>query len=91
VPNYKEKKYFCESTSSGFDIVLSPGDIAPFPGIYRCDSCGYECASKKGHPLPPTEICSKHESTWRSGDGPVHWRLVAAAIHRKMPPADQPE
>jgi hypothetical protein len=90
VPNYKEKQYFCESDSSGFDTVLNPGDAAPFPGIYRCESCGYEWASRKGYPLPLTKTCSKHELTWRCGDSPVSWRLVAAAIHRKMSSADGP-
>jgi hypothetical protein len=83
MPNYKEKKYFAESTSSGFDTLCNPGDVAPFPGIYRCECCGYECVAKRGHLLPATENCPEHEPEWRCGAGIVRWRLVAAAIRRK--------
>jgi hypothetical protein len=81
MPNYQDSKYFHEKIADVFDKIHKPGDPTPTSGIYRCESCGYECVSTKGHPLPPTETCPKHESSWKCDHGSVRWRLVAAAIH----------
>jgi hypothetical protein len=81
MPNYKNNQYFNQNTSTAFDAVLTPGTPTPDSGIYRCESCGFEIDSTKGHPLPPTKICPQHSPNWKCNHGPVRWRLVAAAVH----------
>ena len=81
MPNYKDKKYFRENDGGAFDEIHTPGSPILNSGIFRCESCGFEVASIKDAPLPPTKICLDHSSKWPCDHGPVRWRLVAAAIH----------
>jgi hypothetical protein len=82
MPNYKDGSVFNHRPTDGnFDTIHLPGQITPFSGIYKCQSCGFECVSTKGHPLPPESVCSSHHPQWRAYSSAVSWRLVAAAIH----------
>jgi predicted RNA binding protein YcfA (HicA-like mRNA interferase family) len=82
MPNYKNPGFFNQRPTDGnFDIIYHPGAIAPWSGIYRCTSCGFEVVSTQGFPLPPTVVCTNHSSRWRCNHGPVRWQLAAAAIH----------
>lgn len=84
MPNYKNASYFCQIPSDGnFDVIYAPGQITPFSGIYRCASCGFECASTYSHPLPPETSCMNHSPRWPNQHGLVRWQLAAAAIHVK--------
>lgn len=42
-----------QSQNAAFDATHTPGTEAPYPGIYRCTSCGDEIAIAGGHTLPP--------------------------------------
>jgi hypothetical protein len=82
MPNYKNPAVFNQlPNDTNFDTIHWPGQLAPFSGIYKCQSCGFECVSTKNHPLPPERACSAHSVEWRGHSGAVSWRLVAAAIH----------
>lgn len=82
MPNYKDGAVFNRLSNDGnFDTIHWPGQITPFSGIYKCQSCGFEAVSTKGNPLPPERACANHHSQWRGYQGTVSWRLVAAAIH----------
>jgi len=82
MPNYKDGSVFNQLPSDGnFDTIHPPGQTAPFSGIYRCQSCGFEAVSTKGNALPPEYVCSVHHPQWKGCSGAVSWRLVAAAIH----------
>jgi len=76
MPNYKNSDYFRLNQSETFDQTYSPGELAPTSGVYRCDACGYEAVSTKGHPLPPANDCRNHSAAWRCSFGQVRWRLV---------------
>jgi hypothetical protein len=82
MPNYKDGSVFSQLPTDGnFDTLHLPGHLAPFSGIYKCNTCGFECVSTRGNTLPPTESCLNHAVTWKSQHGLVRWRLVAAAVH----------
>jgi hypothetical protein len=82
MPNYKDSAVFNQRPTDGnFDTIHLPGQPTPFSGIYKCRSCGFECVSTKGNPLPPERSCINHSYQWRVQAGEVRWRLVAAAIH----------
>lgn len=82
MPNYKDGSVFNHLPSDpNFDTIHLPGHLTPFSGIYRCQSCGFECVSTKGHTLPPERACDLHHREWKVFTGVVSWRLVAAAIH----------
>ena len=82
MPNYKDPTVFTQLPNDpNFDTVHQPGQVTPFSGIYKCRSCGFECASVKGFPLPTQRDCSAHHPQWKVYAGTVSWRLVAAAIH----------
>ena len=74
---YKYNQYFSQSNDTGFDKLYSPGDICPYSGIYRCESCGDEIAANKNTPLPPQNH-HQHAPT----QGRIQWKLIAAAQHR---------
>ncbi len=68
---YKEPRYLHVVDHGAFDELHQPGMPAPFPGIYRCESCGNEVASRRGEPLPPLSH-HLHEGKAR----PIRWRLI---------------
>ena len=82
MPNYKDGSVFNQRPTDGnFDTIHSPGQITPFSGIYKCQSCGFECASVVGNTLPPESWCSYHHPKWNATATQVRWKLVAAAVH----------
>jgi len=82
MPNYKNGAFFHQlPQDSNFDMTYPPGHLAPFSGIYRCTSCGFEAVSTAGNTLPPTRSCISHSVRWRCAHGDVRWQLVAAAVH----------
>jgi hypothetical protein len=86
MPNYKDGSVFNHlPTDTNFDTLHTPGQIAPFSGIYKCANCGFEAVSTRGNRLPPEAFCSYHSpQTWPNVSGNVRWRLVAAAIHVRV-------
>jgi len=72
--SYKYKDYLSHSDSDAFDKLYHPGTDAPYSGIYRCQSCGYEAACNAGQPLPPQNVHPHND--------PILWRLAVYAIHK---------
>lgn len=68
---FKNAKFLTNSADAAFDQLHSPGTDAPYPGIYRCVSCGDEIAIAGGHVLPP-----QNHSQHRVGAGPIKWQLI---------------
>lgn len=50
---YKYGGGLAQSQNAAFDATHTPRTEAPYPGIYRCTSCGDEIAIAGGHTLPP--------------------------------------
>lgn len=75
---YKYKQYLKESVGDAYDKVHDPGKAAPHAGIYRCEGCGHEIGIAEGHTLPP-----QNHAQHPRHDGPVKWRLVVYADHRR--------
>lgn len=71
---YKNGAVLTKSDSAEFDKTHKPGNSAPFSGIYRCQTCGYEVASNEGQPLPPQHL--------KPHQGPIVWQLVVYAQHK---------
>lgn len=67
---FKHSQFFTEDKSNAFDQINTPGTATPYSGIYRCEICGHEAVSTKGHPLPP-----EHHPCYQR----TRWRLVAAS------------
>ncbi|CAN5242790.1 hypothetical protein BH09PSE2_BH09PSE2_15150 [soil metagenome] len=59
---------------SEFAPNYRPGTPAPYSGIYKCQTCGREAVSTKGHPLPPQHLAHNHPL-------PIAWKLLVAATH----------
>jgi hypothetical protein len=68
---YKNPAYLTQVNFSGFDALHSPGTLAPYSGIYRCEGCGKEAVSTLGHHLPPQ---NHHQHTYAQGS--IRWRLI---------------
>lgn len=74
---YKYRSDVEASESKAFDNVYSPGEAAPYSGIYRCAGCGREVTSEEGQPLPPQ---NHHQHT--ASQGAIRWRLTVYADHK---------
>lgn len=70
---YKYQKYLVQSNSDVFDTITHPGIDTPYSGIYRCNGCGHETTSVKGHVMPPQ---NHHQHT--SAQGAIRWKLIVA-------------
>jgi hypothetical protein len=68
---YKYITLMMQSNDSAFDQLNEPSTAAPWPGIYRCQTCGHELAIAQGHTLPP-----QNHHHHQSGVGRIQWRLV---------------
>lgn len=43
-----------------------PGESPPFPGIYKCDNCGFEDVfNRECSTIPPCSKCGKRTTTWK--------------------------
>lgn len=47
-----------------FDIFYSPGEAAPYDGIYGCQACFREALGKKDEPLPQHTAQTSHTARW---------------------------
>lgn len=85
MPIYHNPNVFAQAVDPAFEQLLTPGTITPYSGIYRCDTCGYEAVSTKGHRLPPQHYCDQHHIEWLHcrPNWEVRWRLVAYAQHTR--------
>lgn len=68
---YKYGTYLKPSQDNAFDKVNTPGAVAPWSGVYRCEGCGREVSSTAGHTLPPQ---NHHQHTYQQGT--IRWKLV---------------
>lgn len=49
-----------------YGVERSPGETPPDPGIYKCQSCGYEdVINRECSTLPPCSECKKKTTTWK--------------------------
>ena len=67
---YKHDNYLRYRNDAIFDTLLEPCTAAPYPGIYRCEICGYETVVDKAQPLPAANQNHKHPPD------DIHWRLT---------------
>ncbi|TYL80325.1 hypothetical protein FXB38_25575 [Bradyrhizobium cytisi] len=74
---YKYPAYLNPKDHPAFDAIAEPGSLTQNSGIYRCVTCGYECTSIEGAPLPP----QYHHQHPADRQGPVRWRLVVCSAH----------
>jgi hypothetical protein len=70
---YKYPQYLTQSNHTAYDALHHPAEIAPHSGIYRCEGCGENAVSTRGHPLPPQ---NHHQHNY--GQGSIRWRLIVA-------------
>ncbi|QDZ01108.1 hypothetical protein FQ775_12375 [Nitratireductor mangrovi] len=68
---YKDGNELTHTESEDFDKVHSPGDSAPFSGIYLCINCRDEYAYNAGDPLPP-----QNHRQHSANKGAIRWRLL---------------
>jgi hypothetical protein len=73
---YKHGPLLKHSQDTAFDAEHTPGQQAPFAGIYRCAACGHEVGIASGHMLPPQ---THHQHP--PGIGPIKWKLLVFAEH----------
>lgn len=71
---YKNSNYLLPSDNAVFDVLHSPGENAPHPGIYRCEGCGTIVAANAGNPLPSANH-HRHGTTKER----ILWRLIVWA------------
>jgi len=49
-----------------FEKEMKPGENPDYPGIYRCQSCGYEdVINRECGSLPPCANCNKKPHKWK--------------------------
>jgi hypothetical protein len=74
---YKDGRLLTQVTDEVFDKVLSPGELTPLSGIYRCTGCGREIVSEDAKILPPQ---NHHQHS--QVQGAIRWWLIVFADHR---------
>lgn len=61
-----------EAYAGKYDKVWKPGNNPEYPGIYKCQKCGYEdVINRECDSLPPCSNC---------GRGSMEWKLVVRAM-----------
>lgn len=75
--SYKYPNLLKLNDSQEFDRTHTPGDPAPYAGIFRCMVCGHEIGIAEGHTLPPQNHAQHPVGK------PIWWKLVAFAVHNK--------
>ncbi len=49
-----------------YNKARKPGETPPSPGIYKCDSCGYEDVfNRECAKIPPCANCGTETTTWK--------------------------
>lgn len=74
---YKYSQRVKQDNHEVFDETYTPGTDAPYPGIYRCASCGDEIAIARGKPLPPQNHRQHDPSA-----GAIRWQLIVFAVQQ---------
>ncbi len=74
---YKYGDRLTHSQDAAFDATHNPGVDAPYPGIYRCTSCGDEIAIAGDHTLPP-----QNHRQHNPANGPIKWQLVVYPVQQ---------
>ncbi|MFZ6733623.1 hypothetical protein ACO0LG_16980 [Undibacterium sp. Ji42W] len=74
---YKDGAKLIISNDAAFDFKHKPGTAAPYPGIYRCTSCGDEIAIAGGHIFPPQNH-KQHDPML----GLVQWQLLVFPVQK---------
>lgn len=72
---YKNPNVLSYSNSDVFDKYYSPGNQAPFAGVYRCTNCGDEIGIAAGHTLPP-----QNHRQHAPNSGGIYWQLVVCTV-----------
>lgn len=73
---YKNARILTQSTDTAFDATHTPGVPAPYPGIYRCTSCGDEIAIAGGHNLPPQNHRQHNQLA------SIRWQLIVHSVSK---------
>jgi hypothetical protein len=76
MPHYKYSNHFKQDNNALFDQVHHAGEQAPVSGIYRCEGCGIEAVSTRGHHLPPQ---NHHQHNYLQGT--IRWKLNVMSTH----------
>lgn len=74
---YRDQNSLTHSMDPAFDFKHKPGTSAPYPGIYRCTSCGSEIAIAGGHIFPPQNHFQHNPLS-----GPIFWQLLVYPISK---------
>ncbi|MGF6768877.1 hypothetical protein P3T18_001347 [Paraburkholderia sp. GAS199] len=72
---FKNGQLLQQSSDPAFDARHHPGTPAPYPGIYKCTSCGDEIAIAGGHVLPP-----QNHRQHNPLQGPILWQLLVYPV-----------
>jgi hypothetical protein len=72
---YKYPQFLRPDGGDAFDQLYHPATLAPLSGIFRCNVCGHEAVSTRGHRLPPQD---HHVHPQRQ---PILWRLAVMSDH----------
>ena len=75
---YKDQTSVQYNTDKAFDVLHTPGNSAPFAGIYKCITCGHEIGIAEGHILP-----SQNHAQHDPRNGQIIWKLLVFAQHNK--------
>ena len=61
-----------EEYAEKFNKIWKPGNNPDYPGIYKCQKCGYEdVINRECHSLPPCSNCAH---------GSMQWKLLVRAV-----------
>ena len=64
-----------EDYAAKFEKIWKPGNKPDFPGIYKCQKCGFEdVINRECESLPPCSNCRP---------GPMQWKLLVRAEDAK--------
>ena len=61
---YSDPHLVRQNPPTAFDIVYSPGEGAPYDGIYSCQTCRAETLAKEDEPLPQHKRQTSHTARW---------------------------
>ena len=60
-----------------YNTSRKPGEAPPSPGIYKCQTCGYEdVINRECGVLPPCSECGKAKKKNE------HWKLLVKAVEK---------
>lgn len=54
------------SKAQKYEVTLTPGETPQFPGIYKCQSCGFEdVINRECDTMPPCANCREDTEDWK--------------------------